>query len=417
MTERTFQRPYLLQNTVQHYAWGMRGDRALIPRLLGMQAESGTPYAELWMGGHPKAPSQVQMDKQTLPLNTWIARHPLDILGFQCYNRFGDRLPFLFKVLSAAEALSIQAHPDKVQAQKLHDQHPQHYPDDNHKPEIAIALDRLTALVGFRSLPELWSMIQSYPPFRPYLGQDVINLIYRSQHESFDKQKHCLRMLYTRVMRKAVDDQQALSETLQAMENYISGKNHPSADEDNYFLSLRKKYGDDVGLLSLFLLNRIELQNGQGVFLGPGIPHAYLQGNIVECMANSDNVVRAGLTPKHKDTETLLNILTYEPGFPKIYTPDNQNTHTVYHPPVEEFAVERYQIKADEALNISTYNRVQIWLTLRGQGTLTWPHDSMIINQGQVVLIPASLNHFTWHSQENMEFYMATVPPSQGSFP
>ncbi|OQA94318.1 MAG: Mannose-6-phosphate isomerase [Chloroflexi bacterium ADurb.Bin222] len=144
-------RPFRLHNAIQPYPWGSRGAEAFIPRLLGIPAAPEQPYAELWIGAHPNAPSRVFLGDEPLSLATLIAREPVAMLGAAVAQRFDNQLPFLFKVLSAAEPLSIQAHPDKVQAERLHARDPQHYPDANHKPEVAIALDRLTALAGLKS--------------------------------------------------------------------------------------------------------------------------------------------------------------------------------------------------------------------------------------------------------------------------
>ena len=146
-------RPFRLLNKIQHYAWGARNEQAFIAKLLQLEVEKDKPYAELWMGTHPNAPSAVEInDQEKIPLDRFIKQFPKEVLGQKVIERFGVQLPFLFKVLSAGEALSIQAHPNKEQAAMLHQRDPEHYPDDNHKPEIAIALDQLTALVGFRPL-------------------------------------------------------------------------------------------------------------------------------------------------------------------------------------------------------------------------------------------------------------------------
>ena len=132
-------RPYRMHNQIQHYAWGTRDQDAYIAHLLGNEPEEGVPYAELWMGAHPKAPSTIELeDGRTVALNMWIKAHPNAILGREVAERYG-KLPFLFKVLSAGQSLSIQAHPTKAQAEKLHARDPEHYPDNNHKPEIAVA--------------------------------------------------------------------------------------------------------------------------------------------------------------------------------------------------------------------------------------------------------------------------------------
>ena len=153
--------PYLLKGTLQHYAWGTQNKDAFIPHFINIPVERDTPYAELWMGAHPKAPSTLALDNNNMPLDKCIEMFPEEILGKAIFARF-KQLPFLFKVLSAAQALSIQAHPNKAQAEKLHMQDPEHYPDDNHKPEIAIALSNLTALAGFKSFDSLINTLENY---------------------------------------------------------------------------------------------------------------------------------------------------------------------------------------------------------------------------------------------------------------
>ncbi len=148
--DRIYRRPFKLLNKIQHYDWGTTNDNAFIPHLLGFSAVRDLPYAELWIGAHPSAPSDIVLQGRQSPLNKVIHDFPLEILGEYVARRFDNRFPFLLKVLSAARALSIQTHPDKEQAGKLHAADPAHYPDDNHKPEIAIALDSLTAIAGFR---------------------------------------------------------------------------------------------------------------------------------------------------------------------------------------------------------------------------------------------------------------------------
>lgn len=151
-------RPYLLKNKVQHYKWGAIGTMAYIPQLLGEKAESDKPYAELWIGAHPSFSSEIVIDEVAFPLYDIIQKFPKEILGEYVLNNYSKNLPFLFKVLSAAEALSIQAHPNKQQAISLYARDPEHYPDDNHKPEIAIALDELTP----------WSDLDHLQKFREY---------------------------------------------------------------------------------------------------------------------------------------------------------------------------------------------------------------------------------------------------------
>ena len=154
---------YQLKNTIQHYAWGSKNADAFIPHLLGIEVENNKPYAELWIGTHPKAPSIVVDSGNKILLNKFIELYPTEILGEATARQFNNRLPFLFKVLRAAEALSIQTHPNKIQAEELHRLDPVNYPDDNHKPEIAISIDELTCLLGLRSFFVINSGFTDYP--------------------------------------------------------------------------------------------------------------------------------------------------------------------------------------------------------------------------------------------------------------
>ena len=180
-------RPYLLENKIQQYAWGARGKKAFIPQLLGMETKLNEPYAELWIGIHPNAPSEIKMGDSLFSLTEFIQNHPVEILGQSVSSAFSGTLPFLLKVLSAGEALSIQAHPSKEQARHLHAQDPEHYPDDNHKPEIAIALDSLTALAGFKRFIELQQTLLTYPELSEFIDIDVVSTFFR-----YDK-SHCGR--------------------------------------------------------------------------------------------------------------------------------------------------------------------------------------------------------------------------------
>lgn len=333
--------PYKLTNTIQNYAWGKKGKSSCIPRLAGITPEEGVPYAEWWMGVHPKATSIVHTGREKIPLDAFIAAAPDVILGREKSEKFSGRLPFLFKVLSAGEALSIQTHPNKEQAEKLHAKDPEHYPDDNHKPEIAIALSPMKALAGFLPPPEMLEMLSQYPEIAGFIGDEEVRTF--REEQGTDEAPGGLRSVFERLMRKGTEDTTALERSLGSLETRLL-KDGAGAGRDQLFLDLKKKYGTDIGLFSIYFLNYLELVPGEAIFTGPGIPHAYLEGDIVECMANSDNVVRAGLTPKFKDIDTLLNIVTYEHGAPEIMRPGSEEAY-LYPAAVSEFAVLRIDAK------------------------------------------------------------------------
>ena len=408
-------RPYLLQNQIQHYAWGTRDDEAFIPQLLGFTPEPGLPYAELWMGAHPKAPSVVVVDGATVPLDQWIARYPSQILGDLVAAKFSQTLPFLFKVLSAGQPLSIQAHPNRTQAQALHARDPEHYLDGNHKPEVAIALDSLTALVGIRPFPAIIDTLDRYPELANFIGQNTCSQLSGAKNASDREQRQSVRIIFSALIRRSVLHEQQLAQSIQELARRLSRSLGHLSEKERLFLRLCERYtGADVGLFALFLLNLIHLRKGQGIFTRAGIPHAYIEGNIIECMANSDNVVRVGLTSKFKDAETLVDILDYEPGPVSILESSSDSPETVYQTPASEFQVSRWEIKPRTERRETVRDSVGVLLVTKGDVLVRWGTESdggeETFRQGQSILIPACLNEFEVRTTDLAELYRVQVP-------
>jgi mannose-6-phosphate isomerase len=408
-------RPYLLRNQIQHYAWGTRDDEAFIPRLLGFTPEPGLPYAELWIGAHPKSPSVVVIDDATVPLDQWIAQHPSQILGDFVAGQFSQTLPFLFKVLSAGEPLSIQAHPNRTQAEALHTRDPEHYLDKNHKPELAIALDSFTALMGIRPFPAIITTLDRYPELANFIGQRTCSQLSGAKNASHREQRESVRVLFSALIRQSVLQEEQLDHSIQELARRLSRSLDHLREEEQLFLRLRARYtGADVGLFALFLLNLIHLRKGQGIFAGAGIPHAYIEGNIIECMANSDNVVRVGLTPKFKDAKTLIDILDYETGPVSILEGNADSAETVYQTPASEFQVSRWEIEPHTERREIVRDRVSVLLVIKGDVLVRWDTEldsgEEIFRQGQSILIPACLNEFGIRTTELVELYKVQVP-------
>lgn len=398
--------PYLLINRIQHYAWGTRGAEAFIPRLLGIEAQDGLPYAELWMGTHPSAPSMAWVEGTPLPLHELVARWPEEVLGPQVAARFGG-LPFLFKVLSAAEPLSIQVHPNREQARWLHARDPDHYPDDNHKPEIAIALDELTALVGFKPVDGLLQTLAAYPELMVLIGDEVTGAL---QAGALDMPAEGVRRLYLALWNRMRTEPETLAQVMAAIAARLQADG-VTGEEADLFLDLYRRYGgSDIGVPTALLLNRVRLEKGQGLYIAAGVPHAYLWGNIVECMATSDNVVRAGLTPKFKDLEALADVLIYEAGRPALITPPPEASEFSYPTPAAEFEVRRLLLGAGERRSIVRNGRPQILLLIAGAAELCWSGGTMAWQQGGAVLVPAFLASLDIIARCACEVYAATVP-------
>jgi mannose-6-phosphate isomerase len=403
-------RPYRLYNQIQHYAWGTMGDEAYIPRLLGVTPEPGLSYAELWMGAHPNAPSHICLGERPVSLREAIARHPVALLGPEVNEAFAGTLPFLFKVLSAGQALSIQAHPDQAQAAALHARDPAHYPDPNHKPELAIALESLTALLGFRPYGGILEALDRYPELAQSTRAEALARFRAADGAHTAQREECLRELFASILTRAAAEPAILERHTAALARRVKAANGALREEEALFLALRDQYGGaDVGLLAVFLLNRVHLTEGEGVYIGPGIPHAYLRGNIVECMANSDNVVRVGLTPKYRDADALIEILDCHMG-PVPVLEGMAAEEVVYHTPASEFLVSRWRLPHGRQKRAGLHDRPEILLVLRGRLRVRWEGGEEVYRQGASMLLPACLQGAALEALEPVSVFRAEVP-------
>lgn len=399
-------RPYILTNKIQHYAWGERGQPAYIAQLLELQGvENDTPFAELWMGTHPLGTSTLDYEGRPMPLSELVQRYPLEILGARVASSFENQFPFLLKVLSANEPLSIQVHPSKDEAAVLHSKDPAHYPDTNHKPEVAIVVERLHALAGLREGRQIEKLLKDFPELGNFLGITSFH----------GEAKHGLaKLAFLSLLRNAMEKPGELAKVADHMAGALRKKSRPTYRE-RLFLEMCAKYPGDVGLFSIFFLKLFSLKKGEAVFIPAGVPHAYLKGNIVECMASSDNVIRAGLTEKFKDIPALLEVVTDKAVIRYAPAADDY----VYPTPAREFRVSRFELKMGRKLS-DRNDSARLLLVLRGKLRLTWQGgaprtetgtlQSLEIGQGQSVLLPASLNEVGIECLEKSEIYKAEVP-------
>ncbi|TDH74126.1 uncharacterized protein CCR75_002947 [Bremia lactucae] len=371
-----------LQCVVQNYAWGKFGLESSVAQLReaadkSFKVDAAIPYAELWMGTHPNGPSKVlhENDDNATLLSEWIRT-----------LRAGetDDLPFLFKVLSVRTALSIQAHPDNKLARELHAKFPQIYKDPNHKPEIAIALTPFEALCQFREINEIVAHLQAIPELSALVPKDVSQRLVIEQNEAALREFfRCFihakpENIVAQLCRLRIRYESALVE-LNPLKKLV--------------LRLDKEYPGDIGCFSPFLLNYITLEPGEAMFLGANEPHAYLFGDCIECMTCSDNVVRAGLTPKFVDKETLHSMLTYHTGKPRIFKGDIQcdGVTRLYSSPVPEFEVEAIQLKPNQRYTLSTRRGDSIVIVIEGSGMTEGPFgftDGRMVSKGHVYFLP-----------------------------
>ncbi|MFJ2259789.1 mannose-6-phosphate isomerase, class I [Streptomyces sp. NPDC087844] len=361
-----------LDNTVRPYAWG---STTAIPRLLGTEP-TGEPQAEMWMGAHPGAPSRTPRG----PLTEVIAAAPERELGTEAVAAFGPRLPFLLKILAAGAPLSLQVHPDLTQAKEGYEDEERrgvpidaphrNYKDANHKPELICALTEFDGLCGFRAPLDAAELLTALEvdSLKPY-----VDLLHARPEEA------ALREVLTAVL---TADPELMATTVTeaaAACARLGGAHAPYA-------SIAHHYPGDPGVIAAMLLNHVQLQPGEALFLGAGVPHAYLNGLGVEIMANSDNVLRCGLTPKHVDVPELLRIVCFEAGDPGVLRPEaSPDGEEVYETPIDEFRLSRYVLPAGGPDRDLTRRTPQILLCTAGSVQT----GDVTLVAGESVFVPA----------------------------
>ena len=392
--------PYRLIGKIQHYEWGTKNEDAFIPKFLGIEAKVDLPYAEYWIGIHQKAPADIIIDNKKYSLIEVINKFSVEILGKRVAQKFDNKIPFLLKILSISKALSIQAHPNKRLAEELNSIDNENYPDNNHKPEIALVIDFLNAIVGLKELVQIKSELVKYPEIFSLLEKE---LIVKIENDSSGSNDELIKELYSQILNAPYTK---LKECILDLVEKFRTKNYLEKNEEQ-FLTEFDNYGVDVGLISILLLNFISLKSGDAIFTDAGVPHAYLNGNIIECMANSDNVVRAGLTPKYRDVQTLTKMLKISSEKTFVKTTESEEK-IVYQTPAEEFELSRLKLTAP--LKFNNNDEMKIILVLEGQVKIEWESNEMIISEGEVYLIPAILQNYELSGGESATAYCVEVP-------
>ncbi|KAK4952793.1 Mannose-6-phosphate isomerase [Elasticomyces elasticus] len=379
------------------------------------------PYAELWMGTHPSNPSKDLTTGRTL---LDLVQDNQALMSADINRKYNNKLPFLFKVLSINKALSIQAHPNKKLAEQIHARDPKNYPDDNHKPEMTIAITPFDGLCGFRPLKEIAHFLQHVPSLRTLVGEESASTFESavqgqetSDDESKAKQnKEALQAVFTALMESKPEDveaqapkliQQAQSEVAKFAVGESSSPPPPAGQElADLMVRLNGQFPNDIGLFVTFFLNYVKLEVGEAMFLKADDIHAYLSGDIIECMASSDNVVRAGFTPKFKDVGTLTNMLTYsyapiseQKMEPRDYERcklndkaySSSSTAVLYDPPIEEFAVVRTGLKGEGAkVTFEAVEGPSIVICTSGEGRIGVGSKSEELKEGYVYFVGAT---------------------------
>mgnify|MGYP000962998113 FL=1 len=365
----------------QRYPWGTKD---AIPALLGRTTD-GQPWAEQWFGAHPLGDSPTPGGST---LSEHLAQDP-DRLGKVSLMTFGRRLPFLVKVLSAASPLSLQAHPTRQQAREGHARESllgiplnapeRSFKDDWPKPETIVALTSFEALVGFRDplvTAQLFealgvgdALASVIGPLRDRTGSPALQEVFLDVL-SLDDRRH----LVDEVLGAAVNHLDAPGE--------LGVFARTAVEIDEFFPS-------DPGILAALLLNRFSLEPGQALALSPGVMHSYLRGTCIEVMANSDNVLRGGLTGKHIDVDALLHVVDFTPGPSDVLLPSGSDGTYIYPTSFEEFELWLLQPTDGDTLQVPREDSGRICLVASGSFELTGDSDPIVLTAGHAVFVAA----------------------------
>lgn len=384
-----------------HYAWG---GHQFIPTWLGIQNAASQPFAEYWMGAHPSAASSIITNTGAINLQDAIREMPVFLLGEKVYETYGE-LPFLFKILDVKDALSIQVHPTKSAAVKGFDAEDvkgkplqaadRNYKDRNHKPEIMVALSDFWLLHGFMPEDQLQKRLDSIPAFK-----DLSELF---------KQKG-YKALYKEVMQMPQEKVDSMLTPL--VKTALKKKKLLPKTDPAYWAA--KYYGDkevkniDRGIFSIYFFNLLHIKKGEGIFQGAGLPHAYLEGKNIELMANSDNVLRAGLTPKHIDVPELMKHVIFKGITPEILKGRNDGQGIfMYDCPAPDFALAAIQLKAGDKGSYAAQSP-EIILVMEGVAKLKGSR-TLTLKKGEAAFVAAGENYEILTSAK-LQAFKAFVP-------
>lgn len=391
---------YRLKGTVQHYAWG---GYEYIPQLLGTENPEKKPFAEYWMGAHDSAPSLLAEGDSNIELDKLFHSQP-GLLGKGIYDKF-HQLPYLFKVLDVKEMLSIQVHPTKEEAEKGFDAEEErgialnapdrNYKDRNHKPEVMLALSDFSLLHGFKAPDVLKHTLNEIPEFR---SLDTI----------FEKEGY--KGLFRYVMELPQNEVNAM--LLPLIRKEVKCRSFPESEKDEPGYWVAKYYFNkeiknaDRGIFSIYFLNIVHLQAGEAIFQAAGVPHAYLQGQNIELMANSDNVLRGGLTNKHIDVAELMKHTKFEAVQPAILKGDQHGCETYFSFPVNDFSIARIDLDPDDIYTV-TARSAEIIICMEGEADII-SANTLQLNRGDVCIAFAG-NDYTLTTGCNAQLFRATT--------
>ena len=369
-----------LINSVQNYAWG---SKTALTDLYGIANPNNLPMAELWMGAHPKSSSKIEdASGQARSLRDVIDADKAALLGDKVAQRFGE-LPFLFKVLCADQPLSIQVHPNK-QASEIGfakenaagiplDAAERNYKDPNHKPELVFALTPFLAMNAFREFSEIVSLLQPVAGAHKAIAHFLEN-----------PNADALSQLFASLLNMQGEEKSHALAVLKAALGSQQGEPWET------ILLISEFYPDDSGLFSPLLLNVVKLNPGEAMFLFAETPHAYLQGVALEVMANSDNVLRAGLTPKYIDIPELVANVKFvaKPAAELLTQPVKNGAELDFPIPVEDFAFSLHDLSQTETT--IAQESAAILFCVEGEATLHKGEQHLVLKPGESAFVAAN---------------------------
>ncbi|MCF7943697.1 MAG: mannose-6-phosphate isomerase, class I [Spirochaetia bacterium] len=411
---------------IQHYAWG---NSHSIPEILGISPD-GTPWAEMWLGTHPKGPALIDDEKGKITLQEYIDRDPVGVFGAKYSNESRPcsdskdlsgraELPFLLKILAVEKPLSIQCHPDKDQAWRgcryeeqsgiPLDAFNRSYKDANHKPEIICALTPFTALCGFRpvrQIDRLFSLLEG-----DFYEKNLRNYLF---NESLSEDMR-YQSFFTSLLQLSKTDKTSFLKELAE----TAGKLAPVSKEFSLVKKILKFYPDDSSAAAPLYLNLLELAPGEALYQPAGELHAYMYGTGVELMANSDNVLRGGLTEKYIDLPELRKIVQFAGVEKEKVIPEaKQPGEFVYRTPAKEFLLKR--IAPGVRIQIRQRISVELLLCTSGQAIIEYTDAeagliTISIKLGDALILPASIGDYILETGSSGEIHIAGFPEEEDS--
>ncbi|EOX4793401.1 mannose-6-phosphate isomerase, class I [Vibrio alginolyticus] len=383
---------FKLKNQIQNYAWG---SKTSFSELFGIENPTNEPQAEIWMGSHSGGCSRNEENYRLL--SDIIAQDKSAILGSYTANRFGE-LPYLFKVLAADTPLSIQVHPNKRKSEQgfareneqgieLSDP-TRNYKDSNHKPELIYALTQYKAMNGFRPIKQI---IRLFDEIAIKELQQEVSLLKQAPNSVG------LEGFFSSVMMLSGERKTKVMSQLE--ESYQKTLTSLAREAIEYSQAFKVQYEDDIGLLSPFILNTVELAPGEAMFLFAETPHAYVRGTALEIMASSDNVLRAGLTPKHIDIPELIDNVVFSSTNPESLkmSPVIKGSKEYYPIPVDDFGFDI--LHANSAKQEQYVRSAEILFCVDNNIVVESQDKSVELLPGESVFVPCSAQMYTYQGQ------------------